>query len=173
LSHMDSIHIVGFQASKGLAVDFSNRLKYARKNVFFAEGMTGTYSEILDSDPQKHCLVIVDTASYARKGILLAKKAKSLGIPIIVITDKYSHWALEYTENVLAGYTHIQTFWDSTASLSIILNLLINSVASTLGEMAEERFSQLRDLGMYFEEFTHAKSVPDNRKKPRRKTDPK
>ena len=40
LSHMDSIHIVGFQATKGLALDFANRLKYARKNVFFAEGMT-------------------------------------------------------------------------------------------------------------------------------------
>lgn len=173
LSHMDAIHIVGFQASRGLAVDFANRLKYARKNVFFAEGMTGTYSEILESDPQKNCLVIVDTASYARKGILLAKKARSLGIPIIVITDKYSHWALEYTENILAGHTHIQTFWDSTASLSIILNLLINSVASTLGELAEERFNHLRDLGMYFEEFTHARSVPDNRKKSRRKAKPK
>jgi len=173
LSQMDTIHIVGFQASMGLAIDFANRLKYARNNVFFAGGMTGTYSEILESDPQKNCLVIVDTASYARKGILLAKKAKSLGIPIIVITDKYSHWALEFTENVLAGHTHIQTFWDSTASLSIILNLLINSVASTLGEFSEERFNQLRDLGTYFEEFTHAKSVPTNRKKSGRKEDPK
>ncbi len=34
LSHMEAIHIVGFQATKGLAVDFANRLKYARKNVF-------------------------------------------------------------------------------------------------------------------------------------------
>lgn len=173
LSHMEAIHIVGFQATKGLAVDFANRLKYARKNVYFAEGMTGTYSEILESDPEKTCLVIVDTASYARKGILLAKKARSLGIPIIVITDKYSHWALEYTENILAGHTHIQTFWDSTASLSIILNLLINSVASTLGELSEDRFNQLRDLGIYFDEFTHAKSVPANQKKFRKKANPK
>jgi DNA-binding MurR/RpiR family transcriptional regulator len=89
-----------------------------------------------------------------------------------VITDKYSHWALEYTENVLAGYTHIQTFWDSTASLSIILNLLINSVASTLGELSEERFNQLRDLGIYFEEFTHAKNLPAKQKKSRKKADP-
>ncbi len=173
LSLMDTIHIVGFQASMGLAIDFANRLKYTCKNVFFAEGMTGTYSEILESDPKKNCLVIVDTASYARKGILLAKKARSLGIPIIVITDKYSHWALEYTENVLAGHTHIQTFWDSTASLAIILNLLINSVASALGELSQKRFSQLRDLGIYFEEFTHAKSVPANQKKSRKKMDPK
>ncbi len=172
LSHMDAIHIVGFQATKGLAIDFANQLKYARKNVFFAEGMTGTYSEILESDPQTNCLVIVDTASYARKGILLAKKARDLSIPIIVITDKYSHWALEYTENILAGHTHIQTFWDSTASLSIILNLLINSVASILGELAEERFNHLHDLGMYFEEFTPVKSVPTNRKNSARKTIP-
>jgi hypothetical protein len=73
----------------------------------------------------------------------------------------------------LAGHTHIQTFWDSTASLSIILNLLINSVASTLGELSEERFNQLRDLGTYFEEFTHARSVPANQKKSRKKANPK
>ena len=171
LSHIDTLHIVGFQATRGLAIDFASRLKYARKNVYFTAGMTGTYSQVLDSDPQKNCLIIVDTASYARKGILLAKKAKSLGIPIIVITDKYSHWALEYTENVLSGHTHIQTFWDSTASLSIILNLLINSVATTLGELSEKRFNQLRDLGLYFEEFTDATSVSGNLMKPSKKTD--
>ncbi len=90
-----------------------------------------------------------------------------------MITDKYSHWALEYTEHVLAGHTHIQTFWDSTASISIILNLLINSIATLLGEQAEERFNKLRELGMYFDEFTPVKKAPNNIGKIGKKLGPK
>jgi hypothetical protein len=46
-------------------------------------------------------------------------------------------------------------------------------VASTLGELSEERFNQLRDLGMYFEEFTHVRSVATRQKKSGKKADPK
>jgi DNA-binding MurR/RpiR family transcriptional regulator len=173
LSSIETINIVGFQATKGVAMDFSSRLKYARNGVFFAEGLTGTYSEILEADPEKSCLFIVDTASYSRKGLLLAKKAKALGIPMIIVTDKYSHWALEFTDYVLAGHTLVQTFWDSTASLSIILNLLINAVASLLGKHAEERFERLRALGQDFDEFSQTHCGKDKlskaNKKPRRK----
>ena len=173
LSNIETVNVVGFQATKGAALDFSSRLKYARNGVFFAEGLTGTYSEILEADPEKSCLFIVDTASYSRKGVLLAKKAKALGIPMIIVTDKYSHWALEFTDHVLAGHTHVQAFWDSTASVSIILNLLINAVASSLGESAEARFKQLRDLGEYFDEFSHAHSAQAKLGKAARKPRPK
>ena len=173
LSCKEIVNVVGFQATRGTALDFSSRLKYARNGVFFVEGLTGTYSEILEADPNKSCLVIVDTASYSRKGVLLAKKAKALGIPLIIVTDKYSHWALEFTDYVLAGHTYVQTFWDSTASLSIILNLLINAVASTLGESAEVRFKQLLDLGGYFDEFSQGHSARPKLRKVARNPRPK
>jgi hypothetical protein len=71
----------------------------------------------------------------------------------VVVTDKFSHWAYEFTENVVEGYTQTRLFWDSTASLSTILALLINSVAVRLGRKAEERFRALRSFGDHFEEF--------------------
>ncbi|MGF6176287.1 MurR/RpiR family transcriptional regulator [Ensifer sp. 4252] len=153
LTRCKSVYVVGFQGSKGLALDFSSRLKYARGGVRFAEGNAGVYSEVLESDPQETCLVLVDTAAYARKGLLLAARVRDLKIPLIIVTDRFSNWAYEFTDLVLQGSTYVKSFWDSTASLSVILNLLTNSVAGRLGPEAEKRFELMRDLGRHFDEF--------------------
>jgi DNA-binding MurR/RpiR family transcriptional regulator len=147
------VHVVGFQASKGLALDFATRLKYARAGVRFAEGNSGVYSEILEAVPAETCLVLVDTVAYARKGLLLARRARDLKIPLVIVTDRFSNWAYEFTDVVLQGSTHVKAFWDSTASLSIILNLLINSVAGRLGDRALRRFELMNELGRHFQEF--------------------
>lgn len=153
LTRCKTVHVVGFQASKGLALDFASRLKYARGGVRFAEGGTGVYSEIIESDPQESCLVLVDTAAYARKGVLLAERVRDMKMPLIIVTDRFSNWAYEFTELVLQGSTHVKAFWDSTASVSVILNLLINSVAGRLGDQALKRYEMMRELGHTFKEF--------------------
>lgn len=157
LATIERVHVVGFQASKGLALDFATRLKYARPGVLFIDDVNGIYSEVLESDPARTCLVLIDTASYARSSSLLAKKVRDAGMSLIIVTDKFSHWASEYTEYVLEGYTHAKTFWDSTASLAVILNLLTNAVATKLGKRAEDRFKALRQLGDFFKEFDRSR----------------
>lgn len=147
------VYVVGFQATKGVALDFASRLKYARAGVRFAEGATGVYSEVLEADPRESCLVLIDSVAYARKGILLARRARALGLPLVIVTDRFSNRAFAFTDLVLQGHTYVRTFWDSTASLSVILNLLINAVAVRLGRKAEDRFELMRELGDYFQEF--------------------
>lgn len=154
----ERIHVAGFQASQGMAMDFATRLKWVRPGVRFAEARAGVFSEVLESDPARECLVLIDTASYARKGILLARKAQEIGLPNVIVCDRYSNWPFEFTEEVLVGHTQVGTFWDSLASLTALLNLLVNSIASQLGEKAVERFRQLSDLGEYFGEFDAANS---------------
>ncbi|GJL80389.1 MAG: hypothetical protein DHS20C01_00230 [marine bacterium B5-7] len=158
ISKLGYIYVAGFQATQGVALDFASRLKYVRSGVRYAHSTTGVYSDVLESNPDNTVLVVIDTASYSRKGILLTQKARELGIPLVIITDRFSHWAREYTDNLLEMNTHVGTFWDSTASLSVILNLLIHSVASRLGDSALERFRYLRELGDHFNEFDAAAS---------------
>lgn len=153
LATRSKVYVVGFQASKGVALDFANRLKYARPGVRFAEGAAGVYSEVLESDADQACLVLVDTLAYARKGTLLARRAQEMGLPMVIVTDRFSNWGYAFTDHVLQGHTHVRCFWDSPASLSIILNLLINAVAIKLGKSAEDRFERMKDLGRYFREF--------------------
>lgn len=147
------VRVVGYQAAEGLGRDFANRLKYARPRVSYAEDSDGVYAEILEAEPNDCCLVLVDIYAYARKGILLARRAKQLGIPIVVVTDHFSQFGYEFTDLVLQGHTHVKTFWDSTASITVILNLLINAVATELGKKAKERKQFLVQLGDYFNEF--------------------
>lgn len=148
-----TIYVVGFQASKGLALDFASRLLWARSNVIFIDNASGTFGEILNADPRQSAVVLVDTASYATRGIKLVEKLKAMDMPLVIVTDKFSHWAFAYTRFVFEAHTHVKTFWDSTASLSVVLNLLIDAVATKLGPKAKRNFSMMSDMGSLFGEF--------------------
>ena len=126
--------VVGFQASKGLAIDFASRLLWARPNVIFVQNnASGTFGEIIAADPKHSLVVLIDTAAYAVSGVKLAERLRELEMPLVIVTDKFSHWGLAYTPLVFEAHTHVKTFWDSTAGLSVILNLMIDTVAVRLG----------------------------------------
>jgi DNA-binding MurR/RpiR family transcriptional regulator len=148
-----TIYVIGFQASKGLALDFASRLLWARSNVIFIDNASGTFGEIINADPKQSAVVLVDTASYATRGIKLVEKLKSMDMPLVIVTDKFSHWAFAYTRFVFEAHTHVKTFWDSTASLSVVLNLLIDAVATKLGPKAKRNFAMMSDMGNLFGEF--------------------
>nr|WP_281069020.1 SIS domain-containing protein [Rhizobium leguminosarum] len=152
-----TIYIVGFQASKGLALDFASRLLWARSNVIFIDNASGTFGEIINADPEHSAVVVVDTASYATRGIKLVEMLKSMDVPMVIVTDKFSHWAFAYTRFVFEAHTHVKTFWDSTASLSVVLNLLIDAVATKLGPKAKRNFAMMSDMGSLFGEFVGGK----------------
>lgn len=154
LAQAKSVFVVGFQASEGMARDFATRLLYARPGVAYVENISGTYAEVLEADPRTSVLVLVDTASYARRSLKLSARVRASDMPLVIVTDKFSHWGAEHTRYVLEGHTETHTFWDSSASLVVILNLLINGTAARLGKRAEQRFENLRQLGDFFEEFS-------------------
>jgi DNA-binding MurR/RpiR family transcriptional regulator len=148
-----TVYVVGFQASKGLALDFASRLLWARPNVVFVENTSGTFGEIVLADPRDSLVVLVDTAAYAARGVKLAGRLKELDMPLIIVTDKFSHWAFSYTRFVFEAHTHVRTFWDSTAGISVVLNLLIDSVATRLGPKAGENFARMSDMASLMGEF--------------------
>lgn len=153
LARSRDVCAAGFQASKGLAVDFAGRLLWARPNVTYTDSLTGTFGEILTADNRQSVVVLVDTAAYATRGIKLAERLKQAGMPLIIVTDRYSHWGFNYTPLIFEGHTHVKTFWDSTASLGVILNLLIDSTAVKLGPQAKRNFKEMSDLGVLFGEL--------------------
>lgn len=156
LAWKEAVYVTGFQASKGLALDFANRLKYARGGVRFVEGVSGTYAEILAEPVEESALVLIDTAAYSRHALRLADRSMEMGLPLVIVTDRFSDWPHEYTDNVLQVSTRTNTFWDSPAGIAALLNLLVNAIAAELGERAEERLRRMFELGTYFDTFTYA-----------------
>lgn len=146
LSTCDRVSCVSFQAVRGLALDFATRLRWVRSGVRFAEGLGGTFSEILTDGGENSCVVLIDIAEYASMTFRLCDQIKRRKIPLIIVTDKYSHWASEYTHLALEVSTRVDLYWDSTAAISSLLNLLTHSVAEKLGKAAEKRMDELEDI---------------------------
>lgn len=146
LSTCDHVNCVGFQSVKGLALDFATRLRWVRPGVRFAEGLGGTYSEILTDSGKNSCVLLVDMAEYASMTFRLCDQIKRRKIPLIIVTDRYSHWASEYTDLALEVSTRVDLYWDSTSAISSILNLLTHAVAEKLGKVAEARMDELEDI---------------------------
>lgn len=161
LTAASHVHVVGFQASKGLALDFATRLKYARPGVRFVEGTSGTYSEIFAEDHGRACVVLVDTAAYSTTGFRLAERCVAQDLPLVIVTDRFANRARRYTPHVLSVSTQIGTFWDSPSGIAALLNLLLNAVTAEQGAQAEARAARLKDLGAHFEAFGYEPARPE------------
>ena len=155
----DRVSVTGFQGSKGLALDFATRLKWARPGVRFVEGTSGTWSEVFDEDPTRSCLVLVDTALYARSSLDLAAAAGREGLPLVVVTDRFGNWARKLTPHVLSVGTQTGTWWDSSAGLSALLGLMLNDLTVRLGPAAKARLDRLSALGRTFGIFADDTAV--------------
>jgi DNA-binding MurR/RpiR family transcriptional regulator len=153
VAESEHVNCVGFQAVKGLALDFSTRLRWVRGGVRFAEGLGGTFSEILTEEPRRSCVVMVDTAEYAAMTFRLAAEIKQRRIPLIIVTDKYSHWAADFTNLALEVSTRVDLYWDSTAAISAVLTLLTHEVAAKLGHKAEKRMDELEQIAGNLQTF--------------------
>lgn len=151
----ERINVTGFQASRGLALDFASRLKYARPGVRFAEGTSGNWSELFADNAASSCVVLVDTAAYARTSFQIAEQCLRQSIPLIIVTDTYSHWPRKFTSHALAVHTQIGTFWDTNSGLSCLLGLLVDGVAARIGAPARERLARMQQLGEHFEAYAY------------------
>lgn len=165
----ERVSVTGFQASKGLALDFASRLKWARPGVRFVEGTSGTWSEIFDEESGSSCVVLVDTAAYARTSFRISELCLRGGLPLVIVTDRFSNWARKYTPHVLSVSTYTGTYWDSSAGLAALLGLFVNAVTGRLGPAAKERHERMSALGEHFKAFAYD---PDNRVRPLRPEGP-
>lgn len=150
LARCATLHVVGFQTERGLAAHFAHFLQYVRPGVRLADLAAGSFAEILLDGTQHDCVVIVETRRYSRQAQLLARNCKQRGLPLVVVTDKYCHWASEYTSRILALPTESGIFWGTTVPILAALALLANGVVLALGNRVEQRLAEVSDL---YQEF--------------------
>ncbi|MBS0487921.1 MAG: MurR/RpiR family transcriptional regulator [Proteobacteria bacterium] len=150
LAQCSTLHIVGFQTERGLAAHFAHFLQYVRPGVRVADLAAGSFAEILIDGTPDDCVVIVETRRYSRQAQLLARNCRQRGLPLVVITDKYCHWASEYTPHMLALPTESGIFWGTTVPILAALALLANGVVLALGDGVERRLTRVSDL---YQEF--------------------
>lgn len=152
------VQIIGFQTERGIAALLAHNLQYVRPDVHLVEPSSGHFGEILLNSKKNRCLVIVDVRRYSRQSQLLAQKANEAGIPLVIITDTQCDWAPRYSTNVLTADSDGALFWQSSAAMVVLVNLLVNDVVGhSGGEHVEERLKLISDL---YEEFVGFARAP-------------
>ncbi len=146
LAQVKTIFAVGFQTERGLAQIFVNQLQYLRGNVHLLDLAGGNFADILAADDTDCALVIFEARRYSHHALLLAEEAKAAGIPVTLITDPYCDWGHDVAAEIFIVPTSFGHFWESTAQMASLANLLVNGVFMELGADVETRMNKIAQL---------------------------
>lgn len=154
LATVPQLFVAGFQTERGMAQYFATQMQYLRPGVQLADIAGGNFSEILLAPQKSTALVLFEARRYSRLTFLLAQEAHQAGIPITLITDAFCDWGRDLANEMFVVSTELGMFWDSTAHMASLGNLLINGVFNELDASVEERMNRVAALHGKFIGFT-------------------
>lgn len=143
LARTPQVFVAGFQTERGHAEFLAHGLQYLRPRVWLADQAGGTFSEVLQGDPEQSCLVIIDGRKYSGMAEKLARAAKGRGVKVTLITDLYCNWGDGLVDEIFAVPTDLNLFWDNTAPITSLISLTVNGVFNALGADVEERMAAI------------------------------
>ena len=141
-----SVFVAGFQTERGIAQIFAHQLQYLREKVQLVDLASGNFADVLATRNYDATLVIFEARRYSRHAKLLASEAKAAGIPVTLITDPYCDWGHSVADEVFVVPTSFNLFWESTAQMASLANLLVNGVFMELGPGVEDRMNKIAQL---------------------------
>ena len=151
LAKSKRVFVAGFQTERGLALYFGHQLQYVRDGVHILDLSSGNFAELLLGDTKQTSLVIFEARRYSRLALLLAKRANESGIPVTLITDSYCDWGRDHASEVFAVQTEANLFFESTAPMASLVNLMINATFNEIGSAAEPH---VEAVSRFYNEFT-------------------
>lgn len=158
LANVGAVFATGFQTERGMAQIFVNQLQYLRDGVELLDLAGGNFAQVLARDNTDAALVIFEARRYSRLARDLATAAKAAGIPVTLITDPYCDWGRDVADEMFVVPTQFNLFWESTAQMASLANLLVNGVFMELGPKVEDRMDRIAAL---YGQFTgHVGSAP-------------
>lgn len=145
LAKTKRVFAAGFQTERGMAQIFVNQLQYLRDGVQLVDLASGNFAEVLLASDDA-CLVIFEARRYSRHAQKLAQEAKAEGIPVTLVVDAFCDWGHELADEIFVVPTEFNLFWESTAQMASLANLLVNGVFIELGPQVEERMNKIAQL---------------------------
>ncbi len=146
LASAKAVFATGFQTERGMAQIFVNQMQYLRDGVELLDLAGGNFAQVLARDDTDAALVIFEARRYSRLARDLANEAKEVGIPVTLITDPYCDWGRDVANEIFVVPTEFNLFWESTAQMASLANLLVNGVFMELGPEVEDRMNRIAEL---------------------------
>jgi DNA-binding MurR/RpiR family transcriptional regulator len=150
LATTPAVYAAGFQTERGMAQIFVNQLQYLRDRVQLLDLAGGNFAELLATPQGQSTLVIFEARRYSRLAMVLAREAQRAGIPTTLVTDAFCDWGRELADEMFVVPTEFNLFWDSTAQMASLANLLVNGVFLELGPTVETRMNEIARLHSLF-----------------------
>lgn len=141
-----SVYAAGFQTERGMAQVFANQLQYLRPRVHLLDLSGGNFAEFLAEDTSDAALVLFEARRYSKLAQHLAEDARACGVPVTLITDPYCDWGRTLATETFVVPTQVGLFWESTAQMASLANLIVNSVFLELGPEVEARMHEITRL---------------------------
>ncbi len=145
LAQTAHVFVAGFQTERGLAQYFANQMQYIRDGVSLLDLAGGNFAEVLLTERPAH-LVIFEARRYSVLAKCLAEEARAAGVTVTLITDVFCDWGHDAADQVFAVPTQFNQFWDSTAQMASLSNLLIHNVFLKHGSEVDDRLNRIADL---------------------------
>lgn len=146
----DSVHVVGFQTMHFLADGLCRRLSYLRNRVHILDGIDGVYAGLLPAPEERITLIMIDTFRYGAQGPLLARFARERGVDVVIFADEFCDWATGITPYVLRYPAETRFVLSLPIGITTGLTLLLQDVATALGDDALRRIEKLSDAQEHF-----------------------
>jgi DNA-binding MurR/RpiR family transcriptional regulator len=156
------VFVVGFQTERGIAAAMVQQLQYLRDGVQLLDLTAGNFAELFLTDTRECCLVVFEARRYSRLAKLLCRKAHEARIPVTLVTDYFCGWGRDYATELFAVPTELNLFWDSTAPMFSLVNLMVNSVFNELEPSVEQRLNNVAELYGAFIGHADSPSGPDH-----------
>ncbi len=167
LAQTKSVYVTGFQTERGMAQIFVNQLQYLRGGVHLIDLASGNFAELLAAESDDVALVVFEARRYSQMALLLAQEARAAGIPVTLITDPYCDWGRDLVDEMFVVPTDFNLFWESTAQMASLANLLVNAIFTEMGPEAEDRMNKTARLYSRFTGYVGdpASARTNNRRK--------
>lgn len=161
LTKAERVFVCGFQTERAMAAMFAHQLQYLRDGVQLLDLEGGHFAELFATRTEGAALVLFEARRYSRLAKTLAREARSLGVPVTLITDAFCDWGRGLVDELFAVPTEFNLFWDSTAQMASLVNLFMNAVSIEIGPAVEARMTKVSRLYARFTGHTGDPSGPE------------
>lgn len=141
-----AVYAMGGRITHALADYFVTLMKVVRPQVTLLSGLSNTWPPALLDMKAGDVLLVFDIRRYENSVLQLVELAVEQGAEVVLITDRWLSPAAAHARHTLAAHIEAPSAWDSTVSITVLVETLLASVQTLTWDRTEARLKRLEQL---------------------------
>lgn len=141
-----SLFLLGGRITRSNAHYFYSHLQILRPNVQLCDASPSVWPQTMLDANEQSVLVVFDIRRYERGLERLVKYVKGRGTTIILFTDQWGSPIEKYADIYIRNFIEVPSSWDSTLSISFVIEALLVEIQKQQSEYSVERIEQLESM---------------------------